>query len=343
MKIQCTRNIAEHIPDLKPGPVAESPFFTWSVHQILVGRRQVILVMHTQSRYCLVLTRLRKSDLKLLEHIVTDAIRRTLQGMLFRNEIIEAYLSESGPFVFTRLIDRHLLGGLNVATQTLRQAFRDILDPERSLQTEVIRMLNRDIARFSDGSYDFADEAFLKSFIDHYGPKVISTRALVYRCVLEHEGESIERVIALPDSSTFRQLNLALQTAFGWGQNHLYQFRIKRNHVVPSAFIISLYEEETGNRDPFYDHLTYLFEFEKADDINYVYDLGETWEHTLTLIEVREDWPFNYPVLLDGKGTTPPEDGDVFHERNHKYTPDWINHRLRRCYLDDDYEYTLQD
>ncbi|WP_235576099.1 plasmid pRiA4b ORF-3 family protein [Rossellomorea vietnamensis] len=47
---------------------------------------------------------------------------------------------------------------------------------------------------------------------------------------------------------------------------------------------------------------------EKYGKIRYAYDFGNSWQFTIKLEQIVDDYYFGYPTLLDGAETSPPED-----------------------------------
>lgn len=47
-----------------------------------------------------------------------------------------------------------------------------------------------------------------------------------------------------------------------------------------------------------------------GEEVLYVYDLGDNWEHVLTVEEVREGAAVGTVLLIDGFGPCPPEDSN---------------------------------
>ncbi|WP_341458724.1 plasmid pRiA4b ORF-3 family protein [Clostridium vincentii] len=46
---------------------------------------------------------------------------------------------------------------------------------------------------------------------------------------------------------------------------------------------------------------------EKYKTFEYVYDFGDYWKHKIELEKIVEDYPFGYPVVIEGEGACPPE------------------------------------
>lgn len=122
------------------------------------------------------------------------------------------------------------------------------------------------------------------------------------------------RKVSLPGHLTFAQLHLVIQEVFGWEQEHLYQFMRLTKKPTKSALFI---EPADAEPNPFLDHRTEHLVCERTrlyDVLNpehptleYEYDFGDSWEHTIELEQFVEGEDCK-PTVLDGKGKCPPED-----------------------------------
>jgi hypothetical protein len=113
------------------------------------------------------------------------------------------------------------------------------------------------------------------------------------------------RRIQIYQHATFHQLHLTLQTAMGWWNVHLYEFRVGAVQIVEPAILESWGEE---GPDPLQ---TRLLDYVRDDNarFSYEYDFGDSWLHQLVL-EKRlpaEPGAF-YPRCIKGKRACPPED-----------------------------------
>lgn len=64
-----------------------------------------------------------------------------------------------------------------------------------------------------------------------------------------------------------------------------------------------------GNVPMFMENDRLLSDFVSRNTrIIHTYDFGDGWEHEITIEDLDEAYPKNYPVCLDGDGTRPPED-----------------------------------
>jgi Plasmid pRiA4b ORF-3-like protein len=117
----------------------------------------------------------------------------------------------------------------------------------------------------------------------------------------------IWRRVLVPGEFTLAQLHDVVQTAMGWKDCHLHQFYIgKQRFGVPDPnerFLggsLTLNEKKT--------RLANLLNKVGAK-ATYIYDLGDSWEHTLTvekILPAELDVP--YPLCTEGKLAAPSED-----------------------------------
>jgi Plasmid pRiA4b ORF-3-like protein len=117
----------------------------------------------------------------------------------------------------------------------------------------------------------------------------------------------IWRRVLVPAEFTLAQLHDVVQAAMGWEDCHLYQFYIgKQRFGVPDPnerFLggsLTLNEKKT--------RLANLLNTVGAK-ATYIYDLGDSWEHALTvekILPAELDVP--YPLCTEGKLAAPPED-----------------------------------
>ncbi len=112
----------------------------------------------------------------------------------------------------------------------------------------------------------------------------------------------IWRRIAVPDTITFEKLHNIIQVAFGWDNDHLFEF--SHNTGV-----------KIGRKDEYYDDIEparskKLFEYLYSWRIfNYVYDFGDYWQLKIKVEKKLErDNNEKYPICLDGEMAGPPED-----------------------------------
>lgn len=120
---------------------------------------------------------------------------------------------------------------------------------------------------------------------------------------LDNAKPSIYRTILVEDDRSFSDFHLIIQITMGWGNYHLYQFKVGNYYIAePDEFM------EDKAIDPEDISLKDVFKKE-GDGIKYEYDFGDGWTHSLKLEKIL---PIKlnqyYPICLRGKRSCPPED-----------------------------------
>ncbi|SOE51220.1 plasmid pRiA4b ORF-3 family protein [plant metagenome] len=127
--------------------------------------------------------------------------------------------------------------------------------------------------------------------------------ALVLRIELRQIQPVIYRTIVVPSRITLRKLHVTILLAMGWQGGHLHEFVI--NGV------------RYGEPDPDYPQAGLQSEkrvslnkvIQGASSFDYVYDLGDHWEHEIQVLDATEfNEPLGGPWCLEGANACPPED-----------------------------------
>ena len=117
----------------------------------------------------------------------------------------------------------------------------------------------------------------------------------------------IWREVAVPTSMTLAALHQTVQAAMGWYDQHLWEMRIGPQRYAPPM------PGDDGwggppTRDAAKVRLREVLKSRRTV-IDYVYDMGDSWEHRLTLTGVRAgEADGEYPRYLAGERACPPED-----------------------------------
>ena len=126
---------------------------------------------------------------------------------------------------------------------------------------------------------------------------------LQLRVKLKRMKPKVWRCIIVPDTITLQKLHFVIQAAFGWGHAHLHEY-------------ITGEGERYGEPDPDYDRpgevrseRTRLTTVLRTATLNYTYDFGDNWEHSIKLERTLPGVLFDtLPICAAGAGATPPED-----------------------------------
>lgn len=115
----------------------------------------------------------------------------------------------------------------------------------------------------------------------------------------------IWRQVEVPTSMTLKVLHDVVQAAMGWFDCHLWEFNIARQRYGPPM------GQDWGTerrRDAAKVRLREVLR-PRRTTIDYLYDFGDSWEHRLTVTNVRQGEPgILYPRYVAGERNAPPED-----------------------------------
>ena len=116
----------------------------------------------------------------------------------------------------------------------------------------------------------------------------------------------IWRQLEVSTSSTLKDLHTLIQAAMGWANQHLWEFRVGRQ-----VYGQPMSGEAWGSPTIVNAGKVRLADLLKPRKtvIDYTYDMGDSWEHRLTITDVRPvDPALVYPRYLGGERPAPPED-----------------------------------
>ncbi len=154
---------------------------------------------------------------------------------------------------------------------------------------------------------------------------------------LEGTKPLVWRRILMQNKATFLALHNAIQNSFGWEDYHLHEFRIAGACIGLAPDYKDAFDSE---KPDFESKKTLLSQFleKEGQTIQYVYDFGDDWMHTIKLEKILPiEKGKKYPMCIDGAMNCPPEDcGGIYgyedfkkavlnkkHPR-HKELIDWI-------------------
>lgn len=127
------------------------------------------------------------------------------------------------------------------------------------------------------------------------------------RIELQDTDPLIWREVEAPTSITLRVLHDIIQAVMGWCDCHLWEFTIGKQRYVPPM----LMDDAPGTLPMIAADKVRLRDVLKPRKtvIDYLYDIGDSWEHRLTVTSVRAGEPgVSYPRYIGGETNGPPED-----------------------------------
>lgn len=142
----------------------------------------------------------------------------------------------------------------------------------------------------------------------------LPTTILQFRIELLGIEPLIWRRIQVPDTYSFWDLHVAIQSAFGWNDSHLHEYELHRiDGQVEHRFGIPVDDDyNDGARPdlrPGWQHRVADFLAPMHAMAIYCYDFGDNWRHELILEQVLKLSPGKrYPRCIAGERAGPPDD-----------------------------------
>jgi hypothetical protein len=133
---------------------------------------------------------------------------------------------------------------------------------------------------------------------------------LQLRIELQDVQPLIWRRIQIPGDSTFWDLHIALQSAFGWNDSHLHEFRLPVDRLRSRRFGIP-FESDFGEATPLpgWEHPVAEYLSHELPRLEYCYDFGDDWCHDVIYEDRVGAAPGKrYPRCLAGERAGPPDD-----------------------------------
>ena len=131
--------------------------------------------------------------------------------------------------------------------------------------------------------------------------------AYLFKIQIQGVNPPIWRRLLVPENITFSKFHNIIQVAFGWENDHAYEFSPSGWDSSPS--IGSQFEKYFGDgaeMDSNKLKLSDIFKTEKQT-FTYIYDFGDEWVHDITLEKIVDE-KLKKASCVDGDGACPPED-----------------------------------
>jgi hypothetical protein len=124
------------------------------------------------------------------------------------------------------------------------------------------------------------------------------------RVTLEDVEPTVTRTLQVPADIRLDRLHLILQAAMGWTNSHLYMFQAAQTTWgLPDPDFPG--DDLPANKTTLWQ----VIEDTGQKTINYIYDFGDDWRHTLKIGKIADPAPGElYPRLTEVTGKCPPED-----------------------------------
>lgn len=133
-------------------------------------------------------------------------------------------------------------------------------------------------------------------------------KAFQLKIAIKNSKPPIWRRVIVPSGITFSQLSMILNEVMGWCGYHMFEFEFYHKEIR----LVENVEDLNAGYDTF-DYLeaseNFIREYlEENDWFTYTYDLGDDWQHRVTIEKIIEDYEYSYPQVIKYKGDCPVED-----------------------------------
>lgn len=311
MRLECTRKLLDYL-GIKPKKTADDidPIFTWTANLIIVNRRKTLVIVHVPSRCMFLIYGITAKRIPEIPELIKQGIRELLRSEYVHPEMIEKYFTDGGEtLTFAANSSRSTIAHCNKACERVNM-FSNLFEPNDMFQHAMLPWLNDDLVGTKD--YAYTHEMLVGCLRERYGELVQVCCALELEVQLKLLSPCKRRII-IPDNLNFYQFHRILQGVFEWHDRHLHQFVLERDAqerpikvVQPSdtAIFSDYYDAETIDslkvtvRDVFAQH----------SRIDYEYDFGDDWCHSIKLCQRIENCTEPYPRCIQAVGDAPMED-----------------------------------
>jgi hypothetical protein len=312
MILHLTKKLADKLNLTTLPADASDAFYSWRANYIQEHGQRFVVFMNDASRFTIVINEAKTAKLKKLSELFIQTLRETLLAVGVNPEVVNQYVSELGKIEYAKNADRKKTAQLNKNTETAWWALRDFTD-----DVELSVCTNNALYNTSGTDEILVPKAKMLELLGRYGLPVRKFLALDLNVRLDLDGNDAIRKLRVPASITFEQLHKILQTAFNWKNCHLYSFGLfekwsENYYATPNVELLvesDQYDAYEANRDakPLAGVrlADYVPEYTK---ILYCYDFGDDWRHYVEIETIIDDCEEELPILLYGKGDSPPED-----------------------------------
>jgi hypothetical protein len=323
MLIQCTKKLLAELKVKTSEPSEGEALFSWHANMVIVNRRKTLVLTNDSNRYIIVLHGLKVKDLKKIDELILSVISETFREEGIKDEVIEAFISQSNKFSFTTTKNRTLVARLNKACENVYY-FEERIDKSKINQVTLSKRISNLLVGNGKNTYTYPNQDLYRDLENLIGGPIFQSEAYVLNVKLELKNHEVWRRIIVPKQITFPDLHETLQIVFGWKNCHLHEFSIfagrpigldsKKDKEERKPILILVCDEAIFSYgDSNRDVAMRIEAGEKVIDyfpaeIIYKYDFGDGWEHRIILEKVIDNYEVNYPTCVAGEGNTPPED-----------------------------------
>ncbi|QAT40649.1 plasmid pRiA4b ORF-3 family protein [Clostridium sp. JN-9] len=318
MQIALTKKLATAMK-INPPRIHEvvDPIFSWTANWTKVwdNRRaeDMLVLVNNETRFVVAIYEVKRNSLKNVAEMMKTAILNTLLSMNLNPDLVAEYMRMSGEVEFVQNSSRK-------ASSWVSKAGMDCALYVASEYNGIPKMFNDTVGSFVNRLIVNCSGAYKDAFYPYVAminalSKVTGRQAYKYRAfellvTLDLDIYKAVRKIIVPADIQFKQLHKVLQSVFEWKNYHLYDFTVfdKGSNKMTARIVPSEEDLEYDNEAILMGNHTLSEFLSKQKYIIYTYDMGDSWQHEIQLIDIIDEYHKESPYLLEASGQTPPED-----------------------------------
>ncbi len=295
----------------------ENPLFSWTANWTKVwdNRRadDMIVLVNNATRFAIAIYQVKRKDLKNVAEMMRTAISNTLLSMNFNPELVGEYMRLAGEVEFSKNRSRQKAAWVTKAGMDCAFYVAREYNSIAKMFSDTVGVSANYHPVNCSGSVDESYvpyQAMISALSELSGKPAYKYHAFELLVTLDLEVYQAVRRIIVPADLELARFHQVLQSVYGWGNYHLYDFTVfGDNKDMPVARIVPFEDDLAYDDDAVLMKGRTLSEFlPEHKHILYTYDMGDNWEHEIRLVRVLEEYDEESPYLVEASGQTPPED-----------------------------------
>ncbi|HAO60996.1 MAG TPA: hypothetical protein DCQ90_03420 [Erysipelotrichaceae bacterium] len=304
MIIYCTKKLADKLETPVEVIENEASFFNWSANLIKHGRKQILLLSHSDSKYPVLVAGILKKDIKHLGRVIHEAIAIQLEYEKVKPEIIQRFLDDGQDVRFAKLSDRKMVGGLIRWDQELLYRY-DLRDVDNGPLPEVSVALARVLVTIHKKNYEYPSDVFFESFASAYGAQLFESRGIRLKFTLKMKKTKVWRIITCPLPISYKHLHHIIVESFGWYGSKPHMFKVIDKRTKSIDTIVPYFPE---TEEEFFENSVQATDFDFTQyDIHYYYDPAHTAIIEITSFGWVDKFDKNQPWCEETVGVANPD------------------------------------
>ena len=311
MQIECTKKLLDLLQkEALPYEEEADPFYCWTTGLITLNRRRTMIALNNATHCGFAVYGLTATVRKQLDQLLPKAIRLMMEQEQIPESWIGQYLNDCGENIsYTRTRGRSAVGKLNrigIEVQEIPEAYLE----DGVLQPEISDWIDREFYRI-DGKIFSAGEHLQQEFASRCGPGKSENPVMAVVNVRLRDTDCV-RQLRVPGDCTLFRLHKIIQKSMCWQDEHEHMYGDADG--LPMDLLFPEYLVRNGEDGFQADSLglewnvTVLEALQRVPRLIYLYDLGDSWTHEVTLVRVESDALEQPCQCLIATGDAPPED-----------------------------------